>query len=280
MIAALARSSLLTASLDLDDVPLRPMRSVTIQARDGLALPSYLTLPYDDFRDGPLVLASRGGPARDIWGTTGCIEWLANRGYGVLSVNFRGSTGFGKSFIRAADREWAGRMQDDLIDAAQWAVAQGYADRARIGFFGASYGGYAALIAATQTPDKFACIVDVFGPSNLVTLTRAIPPYWQTWFALWRRRLADPETEDGRAWLMERSPITRVDRIIRPLLIIQGMNDVRVKPQESEQIVDALQRHNIPVSLRDVLLTKVMALSERRIAWRLPRSWKRSLPAT
>jgi dipeptidyl aminopeptidase/acylaminoacyl peptidase len=241
--------SLFKTRLDLDDVPLRPMRSVTIQARDGLALPSYLTLPYDDFRDGPLVLAIHGGPyARDIWGYNGLHQWLANRGYGVLSVNFRGSTGFGKSFIRAADREWAGRMQDDLIDAAEWAVAQGYADRARIGFFGASYGGYAALIAATQTPDKFACIVDVFGPSNLVTLTRAIPPYWQTWFALWRRRLADPETEDGRAWLMERSPITRVDRIIRPLLIIQGMNDVRVKPQESEQIVDALQRHNIPVT--------------------------------
>jgi dipeptidyl aminopeptidase/acylaminoacyl peptidase len=196
--------------LDLDDVPLRPMLSFTLQARDGLALPSYLTLPYDDFRDGPLVLAIHGGPyARDIWGYNGLHQWLANRGYGVLSINFRGSTGFGKSFIRAADREWAGRMQDDLIDAAEWAVAQGYADRARIGFLGASYGGYAALIAATKTPEKFACIVDVFGPSNLVTLMRAIPPYWQTCFALWHRRLADPETEDGRVWLTERSPITR-----------------------------------------------------------------------
>lgn len=233
---------------DLDDVPLRPMQSVTIQARDGLALPSYLTLPRDDFRKGPFVLAIHGGPySRDMWGYNGLHQWLANRGYGVLSVNFRGSTGFGKSFIRAADQEWAGRMQDDLLDAAAWAVAQGYADPTRIGFFGASYGGYAALVAVTQTPETFACIVDVFGPSNLVTLMQAIPPYWQTWFALFRRRLADPETEEGRAWLMERSPMTRADQITRPLLIIQGMND-RVKPQELEQIVNALQQRDVPVT--------------------------------
>jgi len=240
---------LFKARSDLDDVPLRPMQSVTIQARDGLALPSYLTLPRDDFRNGPFVLAVHGGPyARDTWGYNGLHQWLANRGYGVLSVNFRGSTGFGKSFVRAADQEWAGRMQDDLLDATAWAVAQGYADPARIGFFGASYGGYAALVAATQTPETFACIVDVFGPSNLVTLMQAIPPYWQTWFAQFRRRLADPETEEGRAWLMARSPITRTDRITRPLLIIQGMNDVRVKPQESEQIVNALQQREAPVT--------------------------------
>ncbi len=136
----------------------------------------------------------------------------------------------------------------DLLDATAWAVAQGYADPARIGFFGASYGGYAALVAATQTPETFACIVDIFGPSNLVTLMEAIPPYWQTWFALFRRRLADPKTEEGRAWLMERSPITRAERITRPLLIIQGMNDVRVKPQELEQVVDALRQRGIPVT--------------------------------
>src|ERR1700677_1577620 len=139
-------------------------------------------------------------------------------------------------------------MQDDLTDAASWAVAQGFADPARIGFFGGSYGGYAALVAATQTPETFACIVDVFGPSNLVTLLQAIPPYWQTWFALWRRRLASPDTEEGRAWLTARSPITKVERIVRPLLIVQGMNDVRVKPQESEQIVDALRQREIPVT--------------------------------
>ena len=240
---------LFKARSDLDDIPLRKMQPVTIQARDGLVLPSYLTLPHDDFRNGPFVLVVHGGPyARDTWSYNGLHQWLANRGYGVLSVNFRGSTGFGKSFIRAADQEWAGRMQDDLLDAAEWAVAQGYADPARIGFFGGSYGGYAALVAATQTPETFACMVDVFGPSNLVTLLLAIPPYWQTWFALFRRRLADPETEDGRAWLMQRSPITRAERITRPLLIIQGMNDVRVKPQESEQIVNALQQRDVPVT--------------------------------
>jgi dipeptidyl aminopeptidase/acylaminoacyl peptidase len=240
---------LFKACSDLDDVPLRPMLHVTIQARDGLALPAYLTLPHDEFRNGPLVMVVHGGPyARDVWGYNSMHQWLANRGYAVLSVNFRGSAGFGKAFVNAADQEWGGRMQDDLTDTASWAVARGYADPARIGFFGASYGGYAALVAATQTPEAFACIVDVFGPSNLLTLLRAIPPYWQSWFAAWRRRLASPDTEDGRAWLMARSPITRAERIVRPLLIVQGMNDVRVKPQESEQIVDALRQRDIPVT--------------------------------
>jgi dipeptidyl aminopeptidase/acylaminoacyl peptidase len=234
---------------DLDGVPLRPMRSVVIEARDGLRLPSYLTLPHADFRKGPVVMVIHGGPySRDVWGYNGMHQWLADRGYGVLSVNFRGSTGFGKGFINAANQQWGGRMQDDLTDAAAWAVAQGYADPTRIAFFGGSYGGYAALVAATQTPETFACIIDIFGPSNLVTLMQAIPPYWQTWFAVFRRRLANPETEEGRAWLMERSPISRVDRIVRPLLIIQGMNDVRVKPQESEQIVNALRERRIPVT--------------------------------
>jgi dipeptidyl aminopeptidase/acylaminoacyl peptidase len=240
---------LFKARSDLAGVPLRPMRSVAIQARDGLMLPSYLTLPHVDFRNGPLVMVIHGGPyARDTWGYNGLHQWLANRGYAVLSVNFRGSTGFGKAFIGAADQEWGGRMQDDLTDAAAWAVAQGYADPTRIGFCGASYGGYAALMAATQTPKTFACIIDMFGPSNLATLMQAIPPYWQTWFALYRRRLAAPETEEGRAWLMARSPITRAEQIVRPLLIIQGKNDPRVKPQESDQIVNVLQQRGIPVT--------------------------------
>lgn len=234
---------------DLDGVPLRPMQAVTIRPRDGLALPCYLTLPADDFRNGPLVMVIHGGPySRDVWGYNRLHQWLANRGYAVLSVNFRGSTGFGKAFINAADQEWGGRMQDDLIDAARWAMAQGYADPARIGFYGASYGGYAALVAATQTPETFACIVDAFGPSNLVTLMQAIPPYWQTWFALWHRRVGTPNTEEGRAWLMSRSPIMQAQNIGRPLLIVQGMNDVRVKPQESEQVVEALRQRGIPVT--------------------------------
>lgn len=233
----------------LDGVGLRPMQPVVIPARDGLRIPGYLTLPSDTFRHGPLVLVIHGGPYwRDSWGFNSVHQWLANRGYGVLSVNFRGSTGFGKAFVNAADREWGGRMHDDLIDAVEWAVGEGYADRARVGFMGASYGGYAALTAATKTPEVFACIVDIFGISNLITFMATIPPYWGTWFDIWKRRLADPATEEGRAWLKERSPLTHVDRIRRPLLIAQGMNDVRVVPAESEQIVRAMQARSIPVT--------------------------------
>jgi dipeptidyl aminopeptidase/acylaminoacyl peptidase len=240
---------LFSARPALNAVGLRPMLAVTIPARDGLVIPGYLTLPRDDFRNGPLMLAIHGGPyARDVWGYNGTHQWLANRGYAVLSVNYRGSTGFGKAFVTAADREWGGRMHDDLIDAVEWAVAAGHADRSRIGFIGASYGGYAALTAATKTPEVFACIVDIFGISNLVTFMQTIPPYWGPWFAAWRRRLADPSTPEGRAWLLERSPLTHVDRIVRPLLIGQGLNDVRVVPAESEQIVRAMEQRKIPVT--------------------------------
>jgi dipeptidyl aminopeptidase/acylaminoacyl peptidase len=232
----------------LDGAGLRPMQPVIVRARDGLPLPSYLTLPSDDFRNGPLMLVIHGGPYwRDSWGFNSVHQWLTNRGYAVLSVNYRGSTGFGKAFINAADREWGGRMHDDLIDAVEWAVAQGYADRARVGFMGASYGGYAALTAATKTPEVFACIVDIFGVSNLITFMATIPPYWESWFDIWKRRLADPATAEGQAWLRERSPLTYIDRIKRPLLIAQGMNDVRVVPAESEQVVRAMQERKTPV---------------------------------
>lgn len=233
---------------DLDKVPLQPMRIITIAASDGLTLRGYLTLPEKNFLGGPMVLAVHGGPYdRDVWGYSALHQWLASRGYAVLSVNFRGSTGFGKAFIRAADQEWGGRMQDDLNDAAAWAIEQGYADPARIGLFGVSYGGYASLMAAAKTPEAFACYVDVFGPSSLITFMESIPPYWQTWFAMIKRRLADPATEKGHSWLIERSPLTHVDRIVRPMLIVQGLNDARVKPRESEQIVHALQERGVPV---------------------------------
>ncbi len=247
--AAKESRSLFRSRPKLDTIALRPMLPVAMQARDGLVIPGYLTLPRDDFRNGPLMLVIHGGPYwRDSWGFNSTHQWLASRGYGVLSVNFRGSTGFGKAFVNAADREWGGRMHDDLIDAVEWAVGAGYADRARVGFMGASYGGYAALTAATRTPEVFACIVDIFGISNLITFMETIPPYWGPWFAVWRRRLADPATSEGRAWLTERSPLTHVGRIVRPLLIGQGMNDVRVVPAESEQIVRAMERRGIPVT--------------------------------
>jgi dienelactone hydrolase len=234
---------------DLDGLSLRPMQPVSIRASDGVMLPGYLTLPAADARNGPMVLAVHGGPYdRDVWGFSGIHQWLASRGYSVLSVNYRGSTGFGKHFINIADHGWGGRMQDDLTDAAAWAVAQRYADVKRIGFFGVSYGGYAALTAATKTPDTFACIVDLFGPSNLVTLMRSVPPYWSTWFSTWKQRLADPDTSAGRQWLKERSPLTYVDQIKRPLLIAQGLRDVRVTPEESQQIVQAMQARKIPVT--------------------------------
>jgi dipeptidyl aminopeptidase/acylaminoacyl peptidase len=190
-----------------------------------------------------------GGPYwRDSWGYSSVHQFLANRGYAVLSVNFRGSTGFGKAFISAADREWGARMHDDLIDALDWAVKSGIADPKRVGFYGASYGGYAALTAATKTPERFACIVDIFGISNLLTFMVTIPPYWKPWFDVWKRRVGDPDTEEGRAFLRSRSPLFHLERADRPILIVQGMRDVRVVAAESEQMVAALRKNGAPVT--------------------------------
>jgi dipeptidyl aminopeptidase/acylaminoacyl peptidase len=235
----------------LDGLPLRELEPVTIPARDGLRLNGYLTRPAPESRADrlPLVLAIHGGPyARDLWGFNPIHQWLANRGYAVLSVNYRGSTGFGKAFVTAADHEWGGRMHDDLIDAVDWAIAQGIADPKRVGFFGASYGGYSALTAATRTPDVFACIVDAFGISNLLTFMATIPPYWGPWFSIWKNRLGDPDTEAGRALLAERSPLTHIEHARRPILIAQGMQDVRVVAAESEQMVNALKGRGVPVT--------------------------------
>jgi dipeptidyl aminopeptidase/acylaminoacyl peptidase len=235
----------------LDNIGLRKMEPVVIPSRDGLRLHCYLTLPQTEAGAGklPLVLLIHGGPySRDLWGFSSTHQWLANRGYAVLSVNYRGSTGFGKAFIAAADREWGGRMHDDLIDAVNWAVAEGIADPKRVGFFGASYGGYSALTAATKTPEMFACIIDVFGISNLITFMATVPPYWGPWFSVWKNRLADPGTEQGRAFLAERSPINHLERATRPILVAQGMQDVRVVAAESEQMVAALRKRGVPLT--------------------------------
>jgi dipeptidyl aminopeptidase/acylaminoacyl peptidase len=235
----------------LDGAALREMQPVVIPARDGLRLNGYLTLPAAEAGAGkpPMVLLIHGGPyARDQWGFNSTHQWLANRGYAVLSVNYRGSTGYGKAFIAAADREWGGRMHDDLIDAVDWAVAHDIADPKRVGFFGASYGGYSALMAATKTPERFACIVDLFGISNLITFMATIPPYWGPWISVWKNRLGDPGTEQGRAFLTERSPINHLERATRPILIAQGMQDVRVVAAESEQMVTALKNRGVPVT--------------------------------
>jgi dipeptidyl aminopeptidase/acylaminoacyl peptidase len=233
----------------LAGVALQKMQPVIIPARDGLRLNGYLTLPEAGAGGLPMVLLIHGGPyARDNWGFNSVHQWLANRGYAVLSVNYRGSTGFGKAFVTAADKEWGGKMHDDLIDAVDWAVVQGIADPKRVGFFGGSYGGYSALTAATRTPEVFACIVDVFGISNLITFMATIPPYWGPWFSIWKNRLGDPATEEGRAFLTERSPLTHIDRAVRPILIAQGMQDVRVVAAESEQMVTALKKRGVPVT--------------------------------
>ena len=197
----------------------------------------------------PLVLLVHGGPwARDGYGFNGMHQWLANRGYAVLSVNYRGSVGFGKHFINASNLEWAGTMHDDLIDAVEWAVAEGIAARDKVAIKGGSYGGYATLVGLTFTPEVFACGVDIVGPSNLETLLETIPPYWKPMVKQFHMRMGNPETEEGKRLLVERSPLHKADRIVRPLLIGQGANDPRVKQSESDQIVEAMEKHRIPVT--------------------------------
>jgi dipeptidyl aminopeptidase/acylaminoacyl peptidase len=241
----------------LEGKPLAAMHPRVLRSGDGLALISYLTLPADSDPDGdgvpgtplPMVLWVHGGPwGRNVWGYHPFHQWLANRGYAVLSVNYRGSTGFGKGFINAGNHEFAGKMHQDLIDAVDWAVEEGIADPERVAIGGGSYGGYATLVGLTFTPDVFACGVDIVGPSNLVTLLRNVPPYWMPTLPMLTQRVGDPETEEGHALLLERSPLFRVDRICRPLLIGQGANDPRVKQTESDQIVDAMQERGIPVT--------------------------------
>ncbi len=240
-------SFLYTTRPALEKATLAEMRPVEIVSRDGLTLTSYLTLPPGiEPKNLPLVLNVHGGPwARDAWGYDPEAQWLANRGFACLQVNFRGSAGFGKKFLHAGDREWGARMHDDLIDAVNWAVAQGYADPKRIAIYGGSYGGYAALVGAAFTPDVFACAVDLVGPSSLRTLIGSIPPYWEPLKRMFTLRIGDPETEPE--FLDSRSPLHRADAIRCPLLIAQGANDPRVKQAESEQIVAALRERGTPV---------------------------------
>ncbi len=240
-------TKLFAAQPALERYTLAPMKPVTVKSRDGLELVCYLTLPVGVEAKGlPLVLDVHGGPwARDSWGFNPTAQWLANRGFAVLEVNYRGSTGFGKKFLHAGDREWAGKMHDDLIDAVNWAVKQGYADPKRVAIFGGSYGGYAALVGVTFTPDVFACAVDIVGPSNLVTLLKSIPPYWEPMKKMFAVRVGDIEKEEE--FLRSRSPLFKADRIKVPLLIAQGANDPRVKQAESEQIVQAMRQAGKPV---------------------------------
>ncbi len=232
---------------ELENLTLSKMTPVEIPARDGLGLVSYLTLPAGvEAKDLPMVVLVHGGPwARDSWGYNSYHQWLANRGYAVLSVNFRGSTGLGKSFLNAGNREWYKAMQDDINDAAQWAVDQGYVDPSRMAIMGGSYGGYATLAGLTRDPELWACGVDIVGPSHVGTLLSTIPAYWEPVKVMFEKRVGG---SDETEWLDEISPLTHVDRIARPLLIGQGANDPRVKLSESDQIVAAMDERGIPVT--------------------------------
>lgn len=230
---------------ELSRYELAPMEPFSFVTRDGLTVHGYATFPRGAKKEHlPTVLNVHGGPwARDIWGFSSEAQWLANRGYLCLQVNFRGSTGYGKSFINAGDREWGAKMHDDLVDAVGWAVGQGWSDPERVAIYGGSYGGYAALVGAAFTPDLFCCAVDVVGPSNLKTLIETVPPYWAPLIAQLHRRVGDPVADEAFLW--SRSPLSRVRDIRIPLLIAQGANDPRVKQAESEQIVAALRSAGI-----------------------------------
>jgi dipeptidyl aminopeptidase/acylaminoacyl peptidase len=248
---------LFTSRPELEKLPLVNMHPQVIKSRDGLDLVSYLSLPKGADPDGdgrpsqplPLVLNVHGGPwARDDWGYDPEHQLLANRGYAVLSVNYRGSTGFGKDFINAAQREWAAKMHEDLIDAVNWAVEQKIAQQDKVAIMGGSYGGYATLVGLTFTPEVFACGVDIVGPSSLITLLENPPPYWAPFMPVMKLRVGDWTTEEGRKFLESRSPLFLVDKIHRPLLIGQGANDPRVKQAEADQIVNSMKEKKIPVT--------------------------------
>jgi dipeptidyl aminopeptidase/acylaminoacyl peptidase len=242
---------------ELTGAPLVPMFPVEIKTRDGLTEVSYLTLPPDADANGdgvpdhplPMVLFVHGGPwARDGYGYNPYHQWMANRGYAVLSVNYRGSTGFGKSYVTAGNLQWGLKMHDDLIDAVDWAVKSGITTKDKVAIMGGSYGGYATLAGLTFTPDEFACGVDIVGPSNLATLLKTIPPYWEAGKIQFYKRMGDPTTPEGQKILHDASPLFKAGDIKKPLLIGQGANDPRVNQAESDQIVKAMADKKIPVT--------------------------------
>jgi len=228
---------------------LAPMKPVNYPSSDGLQIPAYLTLPKGvEAKNLPAVILPHGGPwYRDSWGYDAFAQFLANRGYAVLQPNFRGSTGYGKKFIDAGNKQWGDKMQDDLTWGAKYLIAQGIADPKKVGIMGGSYGGYATLAGVAFTPDVYAVGVSIVGPSNLITLLESIPPYWEQIRKLFYERMGDPNTAEGKAQLLRQSPLTAAGKIKTPLLVIQGANDPRVNKRESDQIVIALRDRGFPV---------------------------------
>jgi len=230
---------------DLNNYTLASMEPISFTSRDGLTIHGYITYPVGkDKTNLPMVLNVHGGPwARDVWGYHPEAQWFADRGYVCLQVNFRGSAGYGKEFLNAGNKEWGGKMHNDLVDAVNWAIEEGIADPEKIAIFGWSYGGYAALVGVTFTPDLFCCAVDGVGISNLITWIKTIPPYWSTLLATLHKRIGNPDTEEE--FLKSRSPLFKVNQIKIPILIAQGANDPRVKQAESEQIIEAMKKKGI-----------------------------------
>ncbi|MFH1767626.1 MAG: S9 family peptidase [Candidatus Omnitrophota bacterium] len=230
---------------ELNRYTLAKMESGFFRARDGLTIPYYIIFPPGNERKNlPAVVHVHGGPwTRDSWGYDPTAQWLANRGYAVLQVNFRGSTGYGKEFVNAGNKEWGGKMHNDIVDGVNWLIEEGIADRKRIAIYGVSYGGYAALVGAAFTPGLFRCAIDVVGPSNLITTIKSIPPYWTTYRNVIYKRVGNPDSEEE--FLKSRSPLFKADSIKIPILITQGANDPRVKQAEAEQIVEALKRQGL-----------------------------------
>ena len=229
---------------DFESLQLAERMPIKYRARDGMELHGYLTMPRGlAARDLPLVLFVHGGPwARDYWRLDTVSQLLANRGYLVLQPNYRGSTGYGRHYLHAGDRQWGLAMHDDLIDAVRWAADQGMANPTRVAIFGASYGGYAALAGAAFSPDVFRCAVDLVGPSSLFTLIRTFAPYHNI-RAIWNARVGDPDDPADTERLTNGSPLFSADRIKIPMLIAHGANDPRVLQAESERIVAAIEKN-------------------------------------
>lgn len=233
----------------LDENELAEMKPIQYQSRDGLTIHGYLTLPKGvEAKNLPVVVNPHGGPwARDGWGFNPEIQFLANRGYAVLQMNFRGSVGYGRAFWEASFKQWGLSMQDDITDGVNWLTEQGIADKGRISIYGGSYGGYATLAGITLTPDVYACAIDYVGVSNLFTFMNTIPPYWEQFRQMLYEMVGNPDDAEDNARMKATSPVYLIDKIKAPLLIAQGANDPRVAQAESDQMVDALRNNGIDV---------------------------------